>query len=170
MTCKQLIKLVVILALAFGACLGLLYITSGTAVQVFEELLPAFLVVATLLVPLSVAMFNYVEAISKELSELRNEVPRSSLAVAIEKLSSLKREILYNGGLIAFLAVLERATKGVAVYLQAHYQGETLVSVIFVSVSLRFAFFCVSLVAAGTQLKGFIVATEFRDIIAKNRK
>jgi predicted PurR-regulated permease PerM len=169
-TAKQMAKMLGVIAISFGICFAFLFISDGSAAPVFDELLSAFLVIATLIVALSVAMFNYVESISKELSELRKEVPRQALNLVIEKLSSLKREVLYNGGLIATLFVMERVTKGIAIYLQSHSQHETMNYVLHISLSLRFSFFCVSLFAAAIQLKGFIVATEYRDVIAKNRK
>ncbi len=169
MTVKQLAKLIAILVVTFGICYGLLRLSNGAAALVFDEILGAFLVVVTLLVTASAAMFNYVENISKELSELRNDYPKDSINNVIGVLSELKREVIYNGGLILFLFVMERAAKGVCAYL-VRYHPESAGDILNFSVSLRFAFFCVSAYAAMNQLKGFITATEYRDEIAKLRK
>ncbi|RTL18097.1 MAG: hypothetical protein EKK55_21630, partial [Rhodocyclaceae bacterium] len=117
MNARQLVKLLLLLGLSSAACYGVLKLTNGSAAPVFEEILTAFLVVAMLLSAMSVAMFTYLDNIAKDLTELRNEVNRSNYTVAHEKLTDLKREVLYNGALIVFLLILERSTKGVAGFL-----------------------------------------------------
>lgn len=170
MSAKQLFKLLLLLGGAFAVCYGLLLISSGTAATVFEELLTAFLVIATLLSAMSVAMFTYLDNISKELTELRNEVQKPAYMVAHQSLSELKKEVLYNGGLIVIMLLLERGIKGVSMYLLAHLPPDLAPDVTYISTSLRVALFVVSVWAATIQLKGFLVAVELRDIIARNRK
>ena len=91
-----MVKLLLLLGLSSAACYGVLKLTNGSAAPVFEEILTAFLVVAMLLSAMSVAMFTYLDNIAKDLTELRNEVNRSNYTVAHEKLTDLKREVLYN--------------------------------------------------------------------------
>jgi hypothetical protein len=169
-TAKQLLKLIAILVSVFGVCYGLLSISGGSAIVVFDEMLTAFLVIATLLAAMSVAMFTYLDNISKEFTELRNEVNKSAYVFAVQKLSDLKKEVLYNGGLIVFLFLLERSIKGVSIYLIARLPVEQVSQATYISISLRVALFAISIWAATTQLKGFLVAVELRDTIAKNRK
>ncbi len=123
-----------------------------------------------LLSAMSVAMFTYLDNIAKDLTELRNEVNRPNYSIAQEKLTALKREVLYNGALIVCLLIFERSVKGVASYLLAQLPQQNAVLILEVSVPLRIAMFVASIWAATTQLKGFLVAAEFRDVIAKNRK
>ena len=164
-----MVKLLLLLGLSSAACYGVLRLTNGSAAPVFEEILTAFLVVAMLLSAMSVAMFTYLDNIAKDLTELRNEVNRSNYTVAHEKLTDLKREVLYNGALIVFLLILERSTKGVAGFLTTQLpQNASLI--VEITVPLRVALFVTSVWAASVQLKGFLVAAEFRDVIAKNRK
>ena len=164
-----MVKLLLLLGLSSAACYGVLKLTNGSAAPVFEEILTAFLVVAMLLSAMSVAMFTYLDNIAKDLTELRNEVNRSKYTVAHEKLTDLKREVLYNGALIVFLLILERSTKGVAGFLTTQLpQNASLI--VEITVPLRVALFVTSVWAASVQLKGFLVAAEFRDVIAKNRK
>lgn len=170
MSAKQFLKLLLILGLAFAIGYGLLLISGGTASTVFDEMLTAFLVIAMLLSAMSVALFTYLDNISKELTELRNEVKRPAYVVAQQKLSALKKEVLYNGGLIVGLFLLERSIKGVSIYLMANLSPDQASFANYMFISLRFALFSVSVWAATTQLKGFLVAVELRDIIANNRK
>lgn len=170
MSAKQLLKLLLLLAAAFAACYGILKLSNGTAVGVFEEILTAFLVIAMLLSAMSVAMFTYLDNIAKDLTELRNEVNRPNYSVAQEKLTLLKREVLYNGALIVCFLIFERSVKGVASYLIAQLPPQNAAIILVISVPLRVSMFVASIWAATTQLKGFLVAAEFRDVIAKNRK
>lgn len=169
MNARQLAKLLLLLGLSSAACYGVLRLTKGSAAPVFEEVLTAFIVVAMLLSAMSVGMFTYLDNIAKDLTELRNEVNRENYSLAHDKLTALKREVLYNGALIVFLLILERSTKGVAGYLTTQMpQNASLI--LEVSIPLRVAFFVTSVWAASAQLKGFLVAAEFRDVIGKNRK
>ena len=170
MNAKQFIKLLLILCFAFAISYGLLSISNGTAATVFDEMLTAFLVMATLLAAMSAAMFSYLDNISKELTELRNEVKKPAYVVAHQKLSELKKEVLYNGGLIVGLFLLERSIRGISIYLLMHLLADQAVHVTYISTSLRVALFAASVWAATIQLKGFIVAVDLRDVIADGRK
>lgn len=139
-------------------------------IVVFDELLSAFLVVATLLVTMSVALYNYTDNTTKDLSDVRNDVDREKLNIVLDKLAALKREVLLNGGLIAFLFVFERVLKGIQVYLLAQLPMEHHRVIADASTALRVAFFFVSLVAAVIQLKGFLLAADFREHIVRNRR
>jgi hypothetical protein len=168
-TAKQLAKLLAIMVVAFGICFGLLFLTDGYAALVFDKILTSFLIVITLLVTISILLYAQVDNISKELVDIRNEVNRELLNILIVKLSSLKREILYNIGLAIALLVLELSTSGVSVYLNIYYKDEIQVLINNTSLSLQFSLFCVLLLVVIIQLKGFIITTEYRDIITKNR-
>jgi hypothetical protein len=167
---SQLIKLLLILCFAFAICYGLLFISSGTAATVFDEMLTAFLVIATLLAAMSAAMFSYLDNISKELTELRNEVKKPAYVVAHQKLSELKKEVLYNGGLIVGLFLMERSIRGISIYLLVHFSADHAAHVTYISTSLRVALFAASVWAATVQLKGFVVAVDLRDAIANGRR
>lgn len=170
MSAKQLIKFLLILGFSFAGCYGLLYVSSGSAASIFEEILSAFLVIATLLSTLSFALFTYLDNISKELTELRNEVNRAAYVAAHEKLSAVKKEIVYNAGLVIGLFLIERMTKGGAIYLVGHLTPDQGQQAMFLFLSLRGALLITAIWAAIIQLRGFLVAIEYRDIIAKNRK
>lgn len=169
MSARQLAKLLLLLSMSSAACYGVLSLTDRSAAPVFEEILTAFLVVTMLLSAMSVAMFTYLDNIAKDLTELRNEVNRSAYSIVHDRLTALKREVVYNGALIVFLLILDRSIKGIAAYLTIQLpHNEALITEI--SIPLRVAFFATSVWAATAQLKGFLVAAEFRDVIAKNRK
>lgn len=170
MNAKQLLKLLVIFGASFGLSYFVLRATAGAVSVVFDELLSAFLVVATLLVTMSIALYNYIDNTTKDLSDVRNEVDRKKLGIVLDKLAALKREVLLNGGLIAFLFIFERVSKGIHLYLIAQLPMEQHRIIADVSTALRVAFFFISLVAAVIQLKGFLLAADFREHIVRNRK
>ncbi|MBT0964278.1 hypothetical protein [Denitromonas iodatirespirans] len=64
---KQFIKLLAIFGAAFGLTYLLLRATAGAVTVVFDEALSAFLVVATLLVTMSVVLYNYIDNTTKDL-------------------------------------------------------------------------------------------------------
>jgi hypothetical protein len=167
---RQLLKLFLLLGLSSAACYGVLKLSGGSAVQVFEEILTAFFVVATVLSAMSVGMFTYIDNIARDLTEHRNDVNKASFALVQERLTSLKREVLYNGALIVLFFVFERSVKAVAINLVTQLSPEHAGIVIELTIPLRSALFIASLWAAGSQLKGFLTAAEFRDVISKNRK
>ncbi len=169
MNARQLVKLLLLLGISSVACYGVLRLSKGSVAPVFEEVLTAFLVVAMLLAAMSVAMFTYLDNIAKDLTEVRNDVDRSKYVLVHERLTALKREVLYNGALIVLLLILERSTKGVATHLAAQMPSNATL-VLEVSLPLRVALFITSVWAASGQLKGFLIAAEFRDVIARNRK
>lgn len=170
MNAKQLFKLLLLLISSSAVCYGAFKLSNGSAAAVFEEILTAFLVVAMLLSAMSVAMFTYLDNIAKDLTELRNEVSRPDYSIAQEKLTHLKREVLYNGALIVFLLILERSIKGIAAYLMMHFPPHCASLISEISIPFRFSLFVTSVWAATAQLNGFLIAAEFRDVIAKNRK
>jgi hypothetical protein len=170
MNARQAIKALVWFSLASTACYSALWISAGRASVVFEEILSAFLVVIMLLVPASVALFTYIEGISKELTELRNEVSRQKLETVMGKMSDLKREVISNAILIAGLCLAERSIKGLAVFSASEVHGDHCIDLQWTALAIRFGFFVLSLVSAGSQMSGFLVAISFRDEISKNRK
>ncbi|TVT69164.1 MAG: hypothetical protein FHP92_19505 [Denitromonas halophila] len=124
MNSRQFFRLLLILGFAFVVCYGLLSISGGAAATVFDEMLTAFLPVAMLIAAMSAAMFTYLDNIAKEVTELRNEVCKPAYLVAQQKLSDLKKEVLYNGGFIVCLFLFERIIKGISIYLLAHLPAE----------------------------------------------
>lgn len=170
MSGKQFAKLLLLFVLAFAACYGLLSISDGAVVTVFDEMLTAFLPIAMLIAAMSAAFFTYLDNIAKEVTELRNEVRKPAYVAAQQKLSDLKKEVLYNGGFIVCLFLFERSIKGVSIYLLGNLSPEQATLVTYVSISIRVALFAASVWAATVQLKGFLVSVELRDVIANNRK
>lgn len=155
---------------SFGIGYALLYASLGSAAVVFDETLSAFPYAASLLSALSWVLFAHLDNIAKDLTDVRQDVDRSAYQYAHKKLGELKREVISNGALFIFLLIFSSIIKGLATHLIARLatdQGEMLQ---YFSLSLRMSLFVVLIWAAITQIKGFVIAIEYREIIAANRK
>jgi hypothetical protein len=135
-----------------------------------EEVLSVGLAVLTVLFALSIGMFNYLDNIAKDLTELRNEVGRSKFLCVQESITKLKREVLYNLALIILLLLAERLIKGLTQVLISGLPVHWISDPASILLSARGAMFVVAILAATIQFKGFLVAAEYREIIAKNRQ
>ncbi|MBJ7312598.1 hypothetical protein ACFOLJ_01055 [Rugamonas sp. CCM 8940] len=170
MNVKQLSRLLVIILIAYWFCYLSLYLLSGPVFTFFDDMLSASIVIISVMLAISFGMFTYVDNMAKELTDLRNDVNREKYIIAHGKIDSLKREILLNAGLVLILCLLERVAKSAAGYflVLATKNQMWLQSTIFTSI--RFSFFCTSIWIIISQLRGFVVAVEYRTLIASNRK
>lgn len=170
MSARQLSKLVSILLPSYIFAHLMVYFAGEQASTIVEDLLSASLLILSAITAMSFGLFTYVDNMAKELTDLRNEVSRSRYKRAQALLSSLKREVLFNVALIVVLALCERLIKSSGAFVE----HERLVSNIWLTkticISLRFACFTTAICAALVQLRGFVVAVEYREIIAINRK
>lgn len=170
MSLKQFLKFSLCFAVSFLTCYALLRLSDGSVLSFLEKIITVFPFMVTGLMGLTFLLFTYVDNISKEVTELRNEVDRKSFNLVIDKLSTLKKEVLYNAGLMLFLLILEVVVKGGADYLSTRLPFEDQIDISIISISCRAAFFVISLWAAMIQFQGFLISVELRDVIAKNRK
>ncbi len=169
MNSKQIARLLSILLLVAI----FLYISLGRISglnKAFEEVLSVGLAVLTVLFALSIGMFNYLDGIAKDLTELRNEVGKSKYVYVQESITRLKREVLYNLALIILLLLTEKFIKGLANVLITWLPTSMIVDPANALLSIRGAMFTAAIWAATIQFNGFLVAAEYREIIAKNRK
>jgi len=96
-----------------------LHLSGGKAGMIFNEILSAFSVLAIFSTTLSVALFNYVDSISKDVSVL--DESHSKIKLALQSLSNLKKEVVVNAGLIVFLLIMELTIKGFTKYSQSEF-------------------------------------------------
>jgi len=142
----------------------------GGLSKALEEVLSVGLAVLTVLFALSIGMFNYLDGIAKDLTELRNEVGKSKYVYVQESITRLKREVLYNLALIILLLLTGKFIKGLAQVLISWLPTSMFLDPANALLSIRGAMFTAAICAATIQFQGFLVAAEYREIIAKNRK
>jgi len=166
---KQVGRLLLMLSIVFAILYGGLVRLNGLNIAI-EEVLSVGLAVLTVLFALSIGMFNYLDSIAKDLTELRNEVGKSKYIYVQESITKLKREVLYNLALIIFLLFTEKLIKGLTQVLITWLPMRLISDPANALLSIRGAMFVAAIWGATIQFKGFLVAAEYREIIAKNRQ
>ena len=142
-------------------CFASLHITDGGAAPIFSEILVSFPALVIFGTTLSVALFSYIDNISKDVSALDSD--REKIGIALTSLGALKKEVVINAGLIICLLVLERAAKGLEQSIPP--QNIPFESFGWVVLSGRFSIFVLAILAASEQIRGLLVAIEYRSVI-----
>lgn len=150
-----------LICLSIILCFISLHFTQGTAEIVFSEVLETFNALTILGTTLSIALFNYVDNISKDVSEL--SANDGKINKALSELSALKREIILNAGLILVLFIIEKALSGVSNSVSIENAPFEIFH--WVILSLRFTVFVLAIFAVSEQIRGLIVAIEYRNVI-----
>jgi hypothetical protein len=149
------------IAASIVICFFLLHLTGGAAEVVFKEVLGSFSAIAIFGTTLSVALFNYVDNISKDVGNLKGD--KEKIKNALSGLSLLKKEVVVNAGFILALLVLELAVKGLMKSIPPSdipFNG-----FYWVALSIRFSLFSLAVLAASEQIRGLLVAIEYRNLI-----
>lgn len=157
-----------IFTLAFSSALFVVYYLEGLAAPVFQELLSAFIVVAMITGTLSYALYAYVDGISKDVAAGEGNSKKCNYASVIDRLNELKKEILVNAFSVVGLLVVERIAHGVS--LAFPISGEEPFNWVWAcSISVRVACFALSVVVAAIQFRGFIIASDYRAVISRDK-
>lgn len=142
-------------------CFASLHFTNGAVAPIFSEILASFPALVIFGTTLSVALFNYIDNISKDVSALDGN--RDKIGVALSSLGRLKKEVIINAGLIIFLLFLELAAKGLEKSISPRQIPFD--SFGWVVLSGRFSIFVLAILAASEQIRGLLVAIEYRSLI-----
>ena len=142
-------------------CFASLHATDGAAAPIFSEILASFPALVIFGTTLSVALFNYIDNISKDVSALDSDSDK--IGIALTSLGALKKEVVINAGLIIVLLVLELAAKGLEQSIPP--KNIPFESFGWVVLSGRFSIFILAILAASEQIRGLLVAIEYRAVI-----
>ena len=144
-----------------------LHFSEGMLRAVIEEVMGAFIAVIAFTSSLSVLLFNYVDGISKDVAGI--EEVKEKIQLAVNKLDALKHEIIETAVLMIVLLVIELALKGISsAFINEINDSNHLTE--WVILSIRFTCFTLSLLAVSEQIKGLLVAIEFRSLLFKGKK
>ncbi len=143
-----------------------LHATDGVAEAIFSEILSAFSALAIFATALSVALFNYVDNISKDLSVVEGDADK--ISAALIGLATLKKEVIVNAGLILALLIMELALKGIS--KSTSPDSTPFQDFYWVILSLRFSFFTLALLAVSEQIRGLLVAIDYRNVIHAGKR
>lgn len=136
----------------------------GIVSTITNEVLSSFNGMTAAFIALSLALFTYIENISREVKSAAADQPSEKSSAALRSLTKFRKEVLSNIALVACLYVMELFTKGTCIALQGKPEMKDIV--IFLT-SARFSFFGVMLLAGASQIHAFITAIQFRDVIDK---
>lgn len=152
-----------------GAVLGLsmvfsflsMHISEGKAESVFFEILSSFTVLTIFATTLSIALFNYIDGISKDISGI--DADRSKIKNALLGLSALKKEVIINAGLIISLLIIDLTIKGISKSVPENIVPFD--NFYWVIIAIRFSIFVLAILAVSEQIRGLLVAIEYRNVI-----
>jgi hypothetical protein len=160
------LRFILCFVLAFVASLGLVYCTGGVAAEVFEGLLSAFIVLALLLGAASYSLFTYVDSIAKDIAHDEKAKNSAAYLDTVASLSALKKEVLVNAFATAGLLLVERIAHGFALVSQSEADFSWAWAV---ATSTRMACFASSVLLVGVQFHGFLIASQFRDVMSRGK-
>ncbi|PCJ38048.1 MAG: hypothetical protein COA75_02210 [Cellvibrionales bacterium] len=143
------------------ACFLILHITYGSAEIIFSEILSSFSAVVIFCTTLSVVIFNYIDNISKDIFALGPK--NHKIGKALESLSSLKKEVVVNACFILALLIIELAARGLTKSISP--ENIPFESFNWVVMSVRFGIFVLAIMAVSEQIRGLLVAIEYRNVI-----
>jgi hypothetical protein len=158
---KKPILVGLVILMSIFICFLSLHLSDGSSEIIFAELLGSFSVLVIFGTTLSVALFNYIDNISKDISIVDAE--STKIENALESLSVLKKEVIVNAGLILALLFIELAAKGLVKSIPP--ENIPFESFNWVVISVRFSFFVLAIMAASEQIRGLLVAIEYRGVI-----
>ena len=144
-------------------CFAVLHMTNGAAKKLFDTVLAVFPYFVAAASALTWALFNYIEGLLKDVSELKGN--QKKIGIAVEKLTDLKNEVISNAAFIILLLFLDALFKGGA----GLFDGDsTLLEWLFLSV--RGGVISLAIYAAYDQFQGFKRAQQFRLIINNGKR
>jgi hypothetical protein len=158
---KKPVQVGLAILLSIIICFLSLHLSAGAAEVIFSEVLGSFSVLVIFGTTLSVVLFNYIDNISKDISAVDSESYK--IEKALVSLSRLKKEVITNAGLILALLFIELAFKGLTKSISA--ENIPFENFNWVVISVRFSIFVLAIMAALDQIRGLLVAIEYRTVI-----
>ncbi|MCG9710222.1 hypothetical protein L1D46_15610 [Pseudoalteromonas sp. Isolate3] len=139
-------------------CFAVLHITNGASKKLFDNVLDVFPFFVTAASALTWALFNYIEGVLKDVSELKGD--QKKIDKAINALTDLKNEVISNAAFIIFLLILDAVLNGIS-----SFYGEDSTLIQWLILSVRGCIIFLAIYAAFDQFQGFKTAQQFRLVI-----
>lgn len=143
------------------ACFLILHVSDGAFEIILAELQRAFYPLVIVATTLSVVLFNYIDSISKDISVIDAE--HLKVKIALESLSELKKEVIVNAVLIFVLLLIDLAATGITKFISP--ENIPFEYFDWVVMSARFSIFVLAIMAAVEQIRGLLVAIDYRSVI-----
>jgi len=154
-------RLLFVFLTSFGLCYLSLWGTSGTVSPLFSNVNPVLFVLGALFGALSLAFFNYVEGVLKDVPKKLKQQRPTAFLIVVKTLTDLKSEVIVN--VILVVVFLMVAFVVGAIGEMAFMQKVGLLSCwAWVAFSVRGACLISVLVVMFIQLAGFVTANKLR--------
>lgn len=152
--------------LSSAAAFAVLYYSAGAASPILDQPIGVVLAVGALIAALSVGFHTFIDGVAKDLPDKEKVRDVSALNVAVEKLGELRREVIDNVILVFVMVVIYALLSSTQEVVVSHLEFEL---VRWMLISLRFGCFMIIVSAAVVQLRGYRIATDLRNVLAKNK-
>jgi hypothetical protein len=144
-----------------------LHITNGRIFPFYVKLLSSFPYAVTILVAISLGLYNYIDNVCKDVLGIEN-ANHNSLKKAVYALTALKKEILVNVALIFCLLVVQYLMDGLLSLFDITNPDFKIYE--WVAISFRLSCFAILIYAAYEQISSFIIANEYRSALLQPKK
>lgn len=154
-------RLLFVFVTSFGLSFLLLWGTAGEVSPIFGSVNPVLFVLGALFGALSLAFFNYVEGVMKDVPKKLKRQKPTAYAMVIDALTDLKREVIVNVFLVVFLLMVAFVVGAIG---EMAFMQKLELSKYWVwgALSVRGACLLSVLVVMFVQLAGFVTANKLR--------
>ena len=156
-----MVRLLFIFITSFSLCYLSLWGTGGAVSPLFSNVNPALFVLGTLFGALSLAFFNYVEGVMKDVPKKLKQQKPTAYAMVVDALTNLKREVIVNVVLIVGFLMVAFVLGAIS---EMEFMQKLELSKLWVwsVLSVRGACLFSVLVVVFVQLAGFVTANNLR--------
>ncbi|PMW96609.1 hypothetical protein C1X59_24430 [Pseudomonas sp. FW215-R2] len=156
-----MVRLLFVFITSFSLCYLSLWGTKGEASPLFSNVNPVLFVLGALFGALSLAFFNYVEGVLKDIpKKLKQQKPKAFIMV-VEALTDLKHEVIINVVLVVVFLMVAFVVGAVS-EMPFMQSVEPLNYLMWAALSVRGACLISVLVVMCVQLAGFVTANKLR--------
>lgn len=151
---------------SFFAAFFLGKLVGGRIFIALDNIVFVITILVTFFAAASWTFLSYLDGVLKDISAEKSFCNTDRYFDAIDRFGKLKAEIVHNVILIVVIFILERFSNGIfsLFYDQKLNVYQAIPNIAF---SLRLAFFTVLIFALFNHLRGFVVALEYRNLIAR---
>lgn len=156
-----MVRLLFVFMTSFSLCYLSLWGTAGSVSPLFSNVNPVIFVLGALFGALSLAFFNYVEGVMKDVPKKLKQRKPTAYVMVINSLTDLKSEVIINVVLVVVFLMVAFVVGAIGdmAFVQ---KIEHIKYWIWAALSVRGACLFSVLVVMFVQLAGFVTANKFR--------
>ncbi|POA50742.1 MULTISPECIES: hypothetical protein [unclassified Pseudomonas] len=156
-----MIRLLFVFVTSFILCYLSLWGTAGAGSPLFNNVNPVLFVLGALFGALSLAFFNYVEGVMKDVPKKLKQQKPTAYSIVVDTLTDLKREVIVNVVVVVVFLMLAFVV-GAVVEVASMQKMELSKYWEWMALSVRGACLLSVLVVMFVQMAGFVTANKLR--------